>query len=141
MAIFDALDRVVSNTVDRINAIDFIFFPRKSTPNGRDIKDTTRRAIQSKGIFDYISATYGVQLGVRRSYREANDLRAIQSGRVAELSVDRRIFGSDSSQEPRQGDIIKFPGKPDYPAFQIISVQRDGLARLVIELVHVGSQA
>lgn len=87
MALFDRLDRLTSRAVDRVNAIPFEFIPMSSTPNGRPTPDSSRTALPSeavpspRGIFDYYSSEYGVQLGVRKSYREANDLRALQVGR------------------------------------------------------------
>lgn len=140
MAIFDRLDKVTSRTVDRVNAIPFEFYPTKSTPNGRPTGDAARPAVVGKGIFDYISVEYGVQLGVRRSHREANDLRSLQSGRDPQLSVDRKLFPIGSN-EPKQGDIIKFPTRPELPVFQVVSAQRDGLARMVLLLVQQGGQA
>lgn len=139
MSIFDRLDRTVSRTVDRINSISFRFTPMRSTPNGRAQIDPTRQVVEGRGIFDYLSNEYGVQLGVRKSYREANDLRALQTGRDPQLSVDRKYFPI-GTQEPKQGDLIEFPDNPELPKFDAISVQRDGLSRLVFMLVHRGAQ-
>lgn len=140
MAMFDRMDRVVSRTVDRVNAIPFEFIPMRSTPNGRPRPDPSRPAITGKGVFDYISVEYGIQLGVRRSYREANDLRSLQSGRDPRLSIDRRWFPV-GIEEPRQGDVVRFPTRPELPEFQVISAQRDGMARMELELVQIGGQA
>lgn len=154
MAIFDRLDRLTSRAVDRINAIPFQFIPMLSTPNGRPGPDPTRLALPvivqgeplpligafPKGIFDYISTEYGVQLGVRKSYREANDLRALQTGRDPQLSIDRKYWPS-VDWEPKQGDVIHFPVNPELPDFQVISAQRDGLSRMVLMLVTIGAQA
>lgn len=140
MGMFDRMDRAASRTVDRVNSIPFVFTPMKSTPNGRSGTDPNRPGVQGRGIFDYISVEYGIQLGVRRSYREANDLRSLQSGRDPQLSVDRRLFPT-GALEPRQGDTVRFPTRSDLPEFQVVSSQRDGLARLVLKLVQVGGQA
>ncbi|MCM0751517.1 hypothetical protein DEA98_09930 [Brucella pseudogrignonensis] len=140
MAAFDRMDRVISKTVDRVNAIPFVFTPQASTPNGRSGPDTARKIVNGKGIFDYISVEYGVQLGVRRSYREANDLRSLQSGRDPQLSIDRRYFPA-GAEEPKQGDLVSFPTRPELPDFQVISSQRDGLSRVVLMLVQLGGQA
>ncbi|NKW80367.1 hypothetical protein HGG72_08440 [Ochrobactrum pecoris] len=96
--------------------------------------------VNGKGIFDYISVEYGVQLGVRRSYREANDLRSLQSGRDPQLSVDRLYFPV-GAEEPKQGDLVVFPTRPELPDFQVVSSQRDGLSRIVLMLVQLGGQA
>lgn len=140
MAMFDRLDKVTSRVADRVNAIPFELIPQKSTPNGRPQPDSSRVPVNGKGIFDYIAVEYGVQLGVRRSYREANDLRSLQSGRDPELSVDRKYWPS-SAWEPRQGDLVKFPTRSELPDFQVISGQRDGLARMVLKLVQIGGQS
>ena len=141
MGIFDRLDQVVSRTVDAINEITFVFTPMAATPNGRSKPDASRSAIEDgKGVFDYIETEYGIELGVRKSYREANDLRALQTGREAFLSVDRAYFPT-VADEPQQGDIFEFPEKPDLPRFEVVSVRRDGMSRLSIRLVHLGSQA
>lgn len=140
MAIFERMDRLVSRTVDRVNAIPFVLAPISKTPNGRGGHDPHRKVVTGYGVLSYMAAEFGVQLGVRRSYREANDLRAIQSGREPELSVDRRYF-CGVENEPRQDDIVTFPTKPDLPDFQVVGVRRDGLARLVLVLVQLGGQA
>lgn len=139
MAIFDRLDRMVSRAVDRTNAIPFILTPMASTPNGRPGPDATRSIVNGKGIFDYISTEFGIQLGVRKSYREANDLRSLQTGRDPQLSVDRLYFPI-GVQEPKQGDIVSFPTHPELPDFDVVSAQRDGQSRLVLMLTHRGAQ-
>lgn len=139
MAIFDRLDRMVSRAVDRTNAIRFEFTPIKRTPNGRDKLDTDRDNVSGKGVFDYVSNEFGIQLGVRKSYREANDLRSLQSGRDPQLSVDRKYF-PDPDKEPRQGDIIIFPDHPELPRFEVDSAQRDGQSRIVFKFVQRGPQ-
>jgi hypothetical protein len=140
VGIFDLLDEVVSETVDAVNEIAFIFTPMKATPNGRPGADPDRDVIEGAGIFDYVETQLGIELGVRKSYREANDLRALQSGREPLLSVDRKWFPT-LSDEPRQGDIIEFPDRPNLPRFQVVSAQRDGLSRMLLHLVHLGRQA
>lgn len=154
MALFDRLDRMTSRAVDRVNAIPFVFTPMKSTPNGRPGVDATRVSLpivietepvlvtgpMPRGVFDYTPVEYGLQLGVRKSYREANDLRALQVGRDPQLSIDRKYWPSPD-WEPRQGDVVQFPTRPDLPEFQVTSAQRDGLARMVLLLVQIGAQA
>lgn len=139
MAIFDRLDRMVSRAVDRTNAIPFVLTPMKSTPNGRPGPDPDRAVVNGKGIFDYISTEFGIQLGVRKSYREANDLRSLQTGRDPQLSADR-IYFPIGAQEPKQGDIVSFPTRPELPEFDVVSAQRDGQSRLVLMLTHRGAQ-
>lgn len=140
MSLFDRMDKAVSRTVDRVNAIEFVFTPMKSTPNGRPKPDLSRPIVRGLGIFDYIAVEYGLQLGVRRSYREANDLRSLQSGREPQLSIDRRYF-MNPKEEPKQSDYIHFPKNVELPKFQVISGQRDGLSRIVLVMVQLEGQS
>jgi len=139
MSIFDRLDRVASRTVDRINKIRLVLTPWDRTPNGRGDQDPDRAVVTCKGIFDYVSIEHGLELGVRKSYREANDLRALQVGRDPQVSIDR-IYFPTGADEPRQGDRVTFPDNPELPEFEVTSAQRDGLSRMVIKLAHRGSQ-
>jgi len=136
MAAFDRLDRLVSRAVDRLNAIPFTLKPQYSTPNGRPGDDPARPRMEIKGIFDFITVEYGVQLGVRRSYREANDLRALQVGADPQLSIDVLYF--KGAELPRQGDMIEFTENPELPEFQVISAQPDGLSRIVLKMGKIG---
>lgn len=144
MSMFDRLDKATSRTVDVVNSEMFILYPQYQTPNGRPGADPNRPVlgllVPVYGIFDYESAEYGIQLGVRKSYREANDLRALQTGRDPILSIDRKYFLT-TDQEPRQGDKVSFPKRPQLPTFSVVSCQRDGLSRLELVLVHEGAQA
>ncbi len=139
MAIFDRLDRMLSKTVDRTNAISFVLTPYTSTPNGRPMADANRTVVRGRGIFDYYSTEFGIQLGVRKSYREANDLRSLQAGRDPQLSVDR-IYFPLGAEEPKQGDIVSFPDRPELPEFDVVSSQRDGMSRVVLMLTQRGAQ-
>lgn len=139
MAIFDRLDRMLSKTVDRTNAISFVLTPYTSTPNGRPMADPNRTVVRGRGIFDYYSTEFGIQLGVRKSYREANDLRSLQAGRDPQLSVDR-IYFPLGVEEPKQGDIVSFPDRPELPEFDVVSSQRDGMSRVVLMLTQRGAQ-
>lgn len=140
MAIFDRLDRMASKAVDRINAIGFTLTPMVKTPNGRARQDMDRPVITGKAVFDYFEAEYGIELGVRKSYRESNDLRALQSGREPLVSIDRKYFATLAS-EPRQGDVIEFEERASLPRFEVVSAKRDGQSRMMVQLVHLGSQA
>lgn len=140
MAIFDRLDGLVSKTGDRINAIPFVLKPMDSEPNSRPVPSVERDEVEGEGVFDYYELQHGIELGVRKSYREANDFRALQSGREPRISVDRRLFPT-SADEPRQGDVLTLPTRPDLPDFVITSAQRDGLSRMVLKLAHLGRQA
>lgn len=139
MSIFDRLDRLTSRAVDRVNATAFTIIPMDATPNGRPGQDTTRSKITGEGIFDYLSVEFGVQLGVRKSYREGNDMRTTNVGRDPRLSFDRRYLPT-GLDNVRQGDVVTFPDKPDIPDFDVIAVEADGLSRVELVLVHRGVQ-
>lgn len=140
MALFDKLDKITSRMTDKVNAIPFLLIPKNATPNGRSIPDPNRDEVSGKGIFDYLPVEYGIQLGVRKSYREANDLRSLQVGRDPQFSVDIRYF-PDPAKQPRQGDIVRFPSKATLPDFEVASVQPDAINRIMLQLTTIGGQA
>jgi len=132
MSVFDRLDGIVSRTIDAVNEIPFVLTPMKSTPNGRPEADQSRRVIEGKGVFDYVDADAALELGNRD--RRGNDLRTLLDAPRPVLSVDRRYFPV-AADEPRQGDSVTFPDRSDLPTFKVVSVQRDGLSRLEVQLV------
>lgn len=134
MSVFDRLDRMTSRAVDRVNATRFELRPMISTPNGRPSPDPSRPIVTGRGIFDDVAAEYGVQLGVRRSYREANDLRALQVGSDPQLSIDVSHFAGNM---PRQSDLVTLLDWPERPEYQVISAQPDSQARVVLMLVSI----
>jgi len=138
MSMFDRLDRLASRAVDRVNKIRFILTPMITRTNGRPSPDPTREPIEGYGIFDSLSVEFGVQLGVRKSYREGNDLRTNQVGRDPQLSVDRRYFAG--GRVPVQGDAVSFPDNDDIPDFDVVATEPDGLSRIVIKLLQQGAQ-
>ncbi|MBN9308726.1 MAG: hypothetical protein J0I99_00720 [Devosia sp.] len=148
MSAFKRLDKMVSNAVDRVNKERFRWIPMRDSadPNGRRRADLDRAMRDDLwGIFDYTSAEYGLELGVRKSYREANDLRAVSVGRKPVISIDRKYF-PDPLLEPRQGDLIEMlndDGTPqaDLPQFEVMDNQRDGQSRMELRLVQRGQQA
>jgi len=111
----------------------------RESVNARRLADTDRDPIEGKCVFEFISKEVGVEMGVRKTYREANDLRALLMGREPVVSIDR-IYLEDDEDEIFQGDIISFPDKPELPRFQIMDTQRDGLSRMVCRLNMIGSQ-
>ena len=143
MSLFSRLEKQQSNTVDAVNKERFRWIPMRDAtdPNGRRRTDPERLPREDLyGIFDYPSLEYGLELGVRKSYREANDLRAVSVGRKPTLSVDRKYF-PDPLLEPRQGDLIEMIERPDLPQFEVMDNQRDGESRFELRLVHRGQQA
>ncbi len=136
---FDRLDRLASRAVDRVNKIRFILTPMKRTPNGRPSEDPERAPVDGDGIFDSLSVEFGLQLGVRKSYREGNDLRTNQIGRDPQISVDRRYFSA--GWIPKQGDVVSFPDSDDLPDFDVVTSEPDGLSRIVLKLLQQGIQS
>jgi len=133
MSMFDRMDRITSRTVDRVHAIPFEFMPMTSTPNGRPEQDSTRPVINGMGIFDLEPVFDSIETGKRD--RVGNDFTTLHMGSRYDLSIDRRWFPINMD-EPRQGDLVAFPTKPELPDFQVISGQRDGLSRMVLKLVR-----
>ena len=147
MSIFKRLDKMASRTNDTTNAEYFRLIPMtdRTNPNARRVADGVRVPVVGKGIFEYTSIEFGMELGVRKSYREANDLRNVSVGREPRISIDRSYFAG-TDYEPRQGDVLiilddnKEP-VPDLPPFKVLDNQRDGLARFVLRLAQEGNQA
>jgi len=146
MSIFKHLDAISSRVLDVTNSQRCRILPRteNSNPNTRRGLDTAREVIEVDCIFEYNSIEFGMELGVRKSYREANDLRNVSVGRTALVSIDRRYF-PDQNKEPRQGDLLymlKDDGNldPNYPPFELMDNQRDGQARFESRLIQKDSQ-
>lgn len=132
MGIFDRLEQMASRTVDAVNAVGFTLTPMASNPNGRPQPDPDRQVLSAAGILDFVDDEGALELGNRD--RGGNDLRTLVSASRPILSVDRRYFPT-LGDEPRQGDQVQFPSRPDLPRFEIASCQRDGLSRLSVLLV------
>ena len=130
MAIFDRLDRMTSRVVDRTFAIAFECHPGKATPNGRPGPDPDRPVWTGKGVLEEQPAYHAVEIGNRD--RSGNDLRTLAHGSSIEFSVDRVRY--PQADEAKQGDRLQFD---DGRRFEVKSVQRDGLARVVFGLVRI----
>lgn len=149
MSIFERLDKMASATNDTTNSVPFklsTMDENDQNPNARRTTSASRPLVVGRGIFEYTSIEFGMELGVRKSYREANDLRNVSVGRQPVISIDRKYF-STLGREPRQGELITIlqedgvTPRPDYPVFSVLDSQRDGLARLVCRLAQLGAQA
>lgn len=136
----DLVDELVDPIVDEHFGEDILLMPQQRSPNGRGGDDPDRPQMTVTAVFFYPSAEFGIELGVRRSYREANDLRALQVGREAQITLKRSYFTS-VAVEPRQGDYVRFLTRPELPDFEVASAQRDGITRIILKLVHLGAQA
>lgn len=141
MTVFDELLRdLVEPNVDRLYSEDFVLTPQVSTPNGKPRPDPARSPITGKGVFSNPTKAIGIQMGVRKTYREANDMRALAVGEEPYLSVDLRVFGG-LVNEPRQGDLISLPERVEVSEYQVVAVERDGLTRLKMKLIQQGRRA
>lgn len=150
MSMFSKLDAVASRVQDVVNAgwIRIVPMADSPNPNAKRIPDPARPAIDIEAIFEYNSIEFGMELGVRKSYREANDLRNVSVGRTPDVSIDRKWFPK-VEEEPRQGDRLfmlrlsnngELEVDPNYPPFEVMDNQRDGLARTVLRLIQLGNQ-
>jgi hypothetical protein len=129
MSIFDRLDRIVSNTVDRTMSESFLLTPMKPRANGRSEQDADRDVVQARGIYSTTPSPAGVQIGERKPSPENNDLRALVRGNEVYLSCERSQF----PDMPRQGDMVSWPNRTDRKQMMVSSVRPDGLSR--VELV------
>lgn len=127
MALFDRLDRMTSRQVDRTFSIRFQCNPATATPNGRPAPDSDREGWIGKGVLEEKPAHHAVEAGERD--RRGNDLRALAAGATYELSVDHVRY--PQANGGRQGDEIQLD---DMRRFEVLTVERDGLARLIFRL-------
>lgn len=150
MSVFRFLDQMSSRVQDMINSqwVRIVPYRDNINPNVARILDPDRPTIEVECILEYPSIEFGMELGVRKSYREANDLRNVSVGRQPDISIDRSWF-ANKDMEPRQGDraimMIRlsdgsFIPDPEYIPFEIMDNQRDGMARTVLRLTQLGSQ-
>jgi hypothetical protein len=130
MPIFDRLDRMISRTVDRTFAVSFECHPAKATPNGRPGPDPDREVWIGKGILDQEPNYHAIVAGQRD--RKGNDFRTLATGNSIELSVDRARY--PQADQARQGDRVLLD---DTRRFDVVSVRRDGLSRVVFQLVEI----
>lgn len=129
MSIFDRLDRLTSRAIDRANARAFTFYPGRQAPNGRYGADPDRAEFAGSGILtDEEGGLTPIEQGDRD--RSGNDLRSMVTGRRLELSVS--LERTPEIKVARLGDRVTVEG--DERIFDVVSVQRDGLSRLVLVL-------
>lgn len=129
MGIFDHLDQVISRTVDTTFGDAFTYIAVEAAPNGRPIADQARPAWQGKGILSEAPIYDSIEIGKRD--RSGNDLNTLHAGTSLELSVDRHAYPKIA--QAKQQDRLNMRGK----RYQVVSVQPDGLARIVLSLVLV----
>lgn len=142
LKLFRKLEAMASKAITRIhNDGRFRLYPMTEPYAGaRRIPDPDRSEIVDLCSYDYQSIEFGMELGVRKSYKEANDLRSVSVGREPYVSIERRVFPSLDA-EPQKYDLIELLDFPSLPRFEVLDVQRDGMSRLVLRLVHKGTQA
>jgi len=130
MSVFSRLDRLTSRVVDRTFSIGFEAQPGRVTANGRSSPDPDRDAWEGKGVLEEMPAFPAVEIGKRD--RTGNDLRSVVAGTVIELSVDRIRY--PQAGNTKQGDRLQ---TDDLRRFEVSSVRRDGLSRVVFSLVEI----
>lgn len=138
-----AFDEIMAShldpVVDETYAVGITIRPMIAVPNGRSQPDTSRRVIECEAPFFYDAIEFGIELGVRKSYKEANDFRILQSGREPLIMIDLKYFPTPED-EPRQGDIVEIEGLGPENRFQVTKSNREGLSRITLGLVKGGGQ-
>lgn len=141
MSIWKALDQQTSTAMDEAFGERFRLTPlEEQSPNGRRDYDSDRITVEGTCVFDYETVQGGIKMGVRKTFREANDLRAASVGRQPKASIDLRAFPT-LAEHPKKGDRFELLDRPELAAFHVLSVQRDGQARMVLMLTIEGSPA
>ena len=131
MSIFDRLEQTLSRTIDGTFANEFTCSPALRSPNGRPVADPDRASWTGKGIFEENDVYQAVEIGKRE--RSGNDLHTLATGHTFELSVDRVSY--PMADEAKQADRITMSG--DLRSFEVISVRRDGMSRVVFQLAEI----
>lgn len=135
MSFFSRLDRLASQTVDRLNGERFRLTPMAEggDPNGRRVPDPTRSTITATGIFDLDPAPFGIEIGNRHVSQGDNDFRSLAVGRRPVLSIARGHL----PQMPRQGDLVELLARPEAEAkWRVVSCRPDGESRVELVLVQ-----
>jgi hypothetical protein len=130
MSIFDRLDRMTSRVADRMHAVAFTLRPSLRSPTGRGVPDPERGEIVGKGIFDQAYSHTPLESGNRD--RQGNDFRTLASGNRYEMSID--VDRHPGVRSARQGDELTLD---EVRRFDVISVQPDGLSRVVLRLAAI----
>ncbi|KZL17688.1 hypothetical protein PsAD2_03025 [Pseudovibrio axinellae] len=126
---------MASDTIDDVMGdYEFKITPMSDeTTNSRAKPDPNRAVVVGRCPFIYAAKEFGMQLGVRKTYREANDFRAISIGSAPFASVAAHYF-ENLETHPEQGDIFEITSKPEFPKFKILDVQPDGMERIEMRL-------
>lgn len=125
---------MASETIDSVYADhEFRMTPMIAEPNSRAKPDPSRPIVEGRCPFIYASKEFGIQLGVRKTYREANDFRSITIGYEPFASIAKGYFETKASW-PSQDDIFEIVSEPDFPRFKVLDVQPDGMERLELRL-------
>lgn len=140
MSQFDRLLRShLEPHLDRQYAVAVELTRMTQAVNGRPAADPAFPVRTLQGVFFYYPKAFGIELGVRKTYREANDFRATQSGRDPFVLFKADDFATQA-EEPRKDDLIRFPDLYPDLIFQVYQSERDGLTRIVVSLVLEGGQ-
>ncbi|MGH0004861.1 hypothetical protein ACQU0X_32770 [Pseudovibrio ascidiaceicola] len=135
MSIFDRAERIGSRAVDAVmHDGSFTVYPQtKATTNSRASSDPDRGEFSGRRcILSLLSIESGIELGVRKTYRESNDFRTVSIGRDFYVSIDKANLGGN---EMKQGDFIHFASYPKWGRFKLFSVKPDGKSRIKCDLI------
>lgn len=135
MSIFDRAERIGSRAVDAVmHDGAFTVYPqKKATTNSRPSYDPDRPEFSgSRCILSLLSIEHGLELGVRKTYRESNDFRTISVGRDFYVSIDIRYI---QEHQLNAGDQIGFSDYPKWGTFTIIAPKPDGKSRIRCGLI------
>lgn len=128
MALFDRLERSLSRAVDRQFSVRAIIDGMTRTPNGRPQPDPARAEIHVRGILDMEDTYAAIEAGAREG--KGNDFRTLATGTNYLFSVDRTRW--PQADNVKQGDRLTMD---DGRKFEVVSTRRDGMSRVVFQLV------
>ncbi|GHB34056.1 hypothetical protein GCM10007094_23860 [Pseudovibrio japonicus] len=131
---FEDLVQMASDTIDDIMSDGaFMIYPRsKANVNAQLRADQSRQEHRGEQcILCFQSQEFGIELGVRKTYRESNDFRTVSVGRELYLSVDATHL---PDYEVKQGDLVELLDKPGLGRMEILDQQPDGKSRTLFRL-------
>lgn len=127
MSVFDNLDRIVNNQVDRVFAQTAYVTRMESTPNGRSEPKAGAGTIECKGILDTNDHPADIEIGNRDG--RGNNLRTVVHGTRYELSVDGKRY--PEVLEVNQGDVVTLD---DMRKFSVVTAATDPYDRVTLTL-------
>ena len=127
---FANVERLVSAAVDRVHGETTLISPRKSGEFTRGAADPDRQSQTVIGVIDLNPVTVRA-----REKSEYDGYRPELDGEKVHVSYTATRLAS----MPRKGDQITAVDQPGQPKFQIVSVEDDGLGRVLCRCVPGGT--